>query len=85
MSAKPLRMCAGCGEMKTKDALFRIVKDKEGRVFIDRTYKAAGRGAYICHQLECLKKAIKNKRLNRSFKCAVPDEIYKTIEDEINV
>ena len=84
MKEKPKRMCAGCGEMKTKDFLFRIVKNNEGSVFFDPTYKAAGRGAYICRDLSCLQKAVKNKRLNRSFKCAIPDEIFKMLESEIN-
>ena len=58
----PLRMCAGCGEMKPKKELVRVVKPPEGEISIDLTGKKAGRGAYVCPSPECLKKARKNRR-----------------------
>lgn len=65
--------------MKDKQNLIRIVKDENG-VFIDRTGKANGRGAYICDDVECLKKAVKAKRFEKSLKCMIPKEIYETLE-----
>ena len=79
----PDRKCVGCGEMKPKASLIRIVRSKEGDVFIDPTNKANGRGAYICRNAECLKKAQKSKRIERSFECAIPDEIFEAMEREL--
>lgn len=79
----PLRKCTGCNEMKVKKQLIRIVKDKEGGFSLDTTGKKAGRGAYICHDPECLEKAIKNKGLERSFKCKVSNEIYEQLKSEL--
>ncbi len=79
----PLRMCTGCGEMKDKRELVRIVKNKEGNIFVDLTGKQAGRGAYICRSAECLKKAIKSKRIERTFSSAIQKEIYDRLEEEI--
>lgn len=79
----PLRMCAGCGEMKPKKELVRVVKPPEGEVSIDLTGKKAGRGAYVCPSPECLKKARKNRRIERSFQCRIPDEIYDAMEAEL--
>ena len=67
MKEIPKRTCIGCNEIKLKKELIRIVKNKEGQIFIDRTGKANGRGAYICDNIECLEKAIKTKRLERTF------------------
>ena len=64
----PLRKCAGCQEMKPKKELIRVIKTEEDKVEIDLTGKKNGRGAYICHSDECLKKAIKSKGLERVFK-----------------
>ena len=61
----------------------RIVKNKEGEIFIDLTGKANGRGAYICKDSECLKKAIKSKALNRAFKMEVPNEVYDKLLAEL--
>lgn len=73
----PMRMCVGCGEMKPKKELIRIVTDSEGNVSVDPTGKKAGRGAYICKSSECLKKAGKSKKLR------VTDEIIHHLEAEI--
>ena len=78
-----LRKCMGCGEMKPKKTLVRIVKNKEDEIFVDLTGKAGGRGAYICRDAECLKKARKSKRLERSYSCRIPDEVYDRLEEEL--
>lgn len=72
----PLRKCTGCGEMKNKKEMLRVIKTPEDEIVLDRTGKKNGRGAYICNSKECLKKAIKSKGLERSLKVAVPEEIY---------
>ena len=72
----PLRKCTGCNEMKDKRELIRVVKTKEEIFSIDKTGKQNGRGAYICSNIECLEKAIKNKGLEKSFKCSIPKEVY---------
>ena len=79
----PLRMCTGCGEMKPNKELVRVVKPPEGEVSLDLTGKKAGRGAYVCPSPECLKKARKNRRIERSFQCKIPDEIYDAMEAEL--
>ena len=79
----PLRMCVGCGEMKNKTEMMRIVKNKEGDIFADPSSRAAGRGAYICKDAACVAKAAKAHRLDRAFACKVSDEVYKAIEKEI--
>lgn len=79
----PLRKCVGCGESKPKKELVRIVKNKEGKVSIDLTGKANGRGAYICRNADCFKKARKNKRISGSLKIEIPDEMYKELLSQI--
>ena len=79
----PTRMCIGCGEMKPKKELIRIVKNKEGEISLDFTGKKPGRGAYICNSEECLVKAIKNKKIERSFSQKIDDEIYEKLKEEI--
>lgn len=76
----PERKCMGCMNSFPKGELVRIVKNKEGEIFLDTTGKSAGRGAYICRKSDCLKKAIKAKRLEKSFECAIPEEIVKALE-----
>ena len=78
----PLRMCVACHEMKPKKEMLRIVKPKEGDVFIDYSGKAAGRGAYICDSPECVKKLKKGRLLNKTFSMQIPDEVYARIEEE---
>ncbi|MDR2525457.1 MAG: YlxR family protein [Oscillospiraceae bacterium] len=81
--ATPLRKCLGCNEMKPKRTLVRAVKSPEGALSLDLTGKAPGRGAYLCRDTECLRKARKRKGLERAFKCAVPPEIYDRMEAEM--
>ena len=78
----PLRKCTGCNEMKPKKELIRVLKTPEGDIVLDTTGKKNGRGAYLCNSLECLKKAQKNKGLERSFKMSLSDEIYANLEKE---
>ncbi len=79
----PLRKCIGCNEMKEKSALIRIVRNKEGVMNVDTNGKLPGRGAYICNRVECFDMAVKAKRLERSFKTKIPDEIYETLREKI--
>ena len=79
----PLRKCIGCGEMKTKAELIRLVKTPDGKVELDDGYRKNGRGAYICPSRECFQKAVKNKGIERSLKMAIPKEVYETLEKEI--
>ena len=80
----PLRQCIGCGEMKPKKEMRRVLKTEEG-IILDTTGRKNGRGAYICPSAECLKKAKKTKGLDRSFKMAVPEEIYDSLTKEIEI
>lgn len=73
---RPLRKCAGCGSMKEKAELVRVVKDETGLVRIDETGRANGRGVYLCRDRECLKKAEKSRALERSLKCSIPPDLY---------
>ncbi len=75
----PLRQCIGCGEMKSKSELIRVIRTKEGEMFIDSTGKKNGRGAYICNSVACLEKAVKSHGLERSFKTAIPAEVYESL------
>ena len=79
----PLRKCSGCGEMKPKGELVRVVRSPEGDLSIDLNGRKAGRGAYICRHIECLRTARKAKRLERAFTCAIPPEIYERLEEEL--
>ena len=76
----PMRMCLGCNEMKPKRELIRVVHQKDGTILLDATGKAAGRGAYICPKLECLRAARKARRLEKSFSCKISAEIYDALE-----
>jgi len=69
--------------MKSKKEMIRILKTPEGTFTLDATGRKNGRGAYICPSMECLKKAVKCKGLERSFKMAVPKEVYETLEKEM--
>ena len=80
----PMRRCLGCFESKPKKELIRVVKTAEGEISIDKTGKKNGRGAYICHNKECLEKAIKSKGLERSFKQAIPKDVYDKLEKEFD-
>lgn len=85
MSTKkfPQRQCIGCGEMKNKKEMIRILKTPEGEFVLDATGRKNGRGAYLCPSMECLKKAIRTKGLERSFKMAIPKEVYEALEKEM--
>lgn len=79
----PLRQCIGCGEMKSKKEMFRVLKTEDEGIILDVTGKKNGRGAYICGNAECLVKAKKTKGLDRSFKMPVALEIYDSLIKEI--
>lgn len=89
----PMRMCTGCGEMKPKKELVRVVKspektDESGapqppEISLDLTGKKPGRGAYICRNPECLRAARKSRRLERAFSCPIPQEVYDRMEEEM--
>ena len=79
----PMRQCTGCGELKTKKEIIRVIKTPENEIAIDFTGKKNGRGAYLCNSLECLKKARKTKAIERSLKTTIPDEIYDQLEKEL--
>ena len=78
----PLRQCVGCGEMKGKKNMMRVLRTAEGNICLDTTGKKNGRGAYLCISDDCLKKARKNKGLERSFKMSIPNEVYDNLEKE---
>ena len=85
MSTKkiPLRQCIGCGEMKSKKEMIRGLKTAEDEIVLDATGRKNGRGAYLCPSMDCFKKAVKNKGLERSSKTAIPKEVYETLEKEM--
>jgi len=78
----PLRQCVGCGEMKGKKDMLRILRTTENEICLDLTGKKNGRGAYVCRSGECLRKARKSKGLERSFKMSIPSEVYDALERE---
>ena len=78
----PMRQCVGCGEMKGKKEMMRVLKTAEGDIVLDVTGKKNGRGAYLCKSMECMKKAVKSKGLERSFKMNIPNEVYDSLERE---
>ncbi len=79
----PLRKCVGCGEMKEKKEMIRVLKTPEDEIILDTTGRANGRGAYLCNNPECLKKAIKNKGLERSLKSHIPEEVSIRLQKEL--
>ncbi|MBQ2752580.1 MAG: YlxR family protein [Firmicutes bacterium] len=79
----PLRKCTGCQEMKDKKELIRVVRNDEGEFSLDFTGKKPGRGAYVCPCTECLEKAQKSRGFERSFKSAVPQDVYLSLKDEL--
>jgi len=78
----PLRKCIGCGELKDKRELVRIVKTKDNNYFLDKTGKANGRGAYLCDDSKCFNLALKNNGFERSFKTSIPNEFIDIIKKE---
>ncbi|MBQ7500047.1 MAG: YlxR family protein [Clostridia bacterium] len=83
MKKIPERRCLGCNESKPKKELIRVVRSPEGVISLDMTGKAAGRGAYICRSAECFKKARKSGRIAKNLNCAIPDEIYDRLKEEL--
>ena len=79
----PERLCVGCQERHPKKELIRIVRSPEGKFSVDLTGKKSGRGAYICPKAECLEKARKGHRLERSFECAIDAAVYDALADEL--
>ena len=80
----PTRTCTGCRQVKNKKDLIRVVRDKEGKVFVDITGRQNGRGAYICPSEECLEKAVKNKGLEKTLKIsAISEEVYEQLKEEL--
>ncbi|MDO5294336.1 MAG: YlxR family protein [bacterium] len=79
----PMRQCTGCGEMKSKKDLIRVIKTPEDEILIDATGKKNGRGAYICCSLDCFHKAVQRKALERSLKVTIPKDIYEALEKEL--
>ncbi|MDE5788975.1 MAG: YlxR family protein [Clostridia bacterium] len=82
MKKVPLRQCIACREAKEKRELLRVVKNSEGKIFLDFSGKANGRGAYICDNPDCIAKLKKNRLLDRVFTCRVDDGVYTAIEEE---
>ena len=80
----PLRQCVGCGEMKSKKEMIRVLKTAEGDIVLDVTGRKNGRGAYLCPSDDCMKKARKNKGLERSLKVGIPEEVYEKLEKELD-
>ena len=78
----PMRKCVGCGEMKSKKEMMRVLKTAENEIVLDTTGRKNGRGAYLCFCKECLQNAAKNRGLERSLKMAIPKEVYESLERE---
>ena len=81
----PMRKCVGCGEMKPKKELLRILRTETGEFVVDALGKANGRGAYLCRSVECFQKAVKNRGLERSFKQAIPPEVYERMDKVLSL
>ncbi len=80
----PQRMCLGCQTKKDKRELVRIVRTPEGEIIIDPTGKKAGRGAYICNDLECLNKVMKSKRLEKNLETSISPEVYEQLKEQLS-
>ena len=81
----PQRQCMGCRERKAKREMIRVVRGTDGNVSLDFGGKMNGRGAYICPDMECLKKAIRSKALDRSLEVTIPEEVYIRLQKEMEV
>lgn len=82
MKKPPVRMCIACRGAYEKKQMLRIVKDKDGNISIDFTGKKAGRGAYICDNIACIEKCVKNRLLNRAFEQEISPEVYDAIKKQ---
>ncbi|MCI8401247.1 MAG: YlxR family protein [Lachnospiraceae bacterium] len=80
---EPMRKCIGCGEMKGKKELIRVLKTPEDAFLLDATGRKNGRGAYLCKDAACLEKAIRQKGLERSFQAAIPPDVYDSLRKEL--
>ena len=80
----PERQCLGCNEHKPKSELLRVVRTPDGSVCLDFKGKLNGRGAYICHDVDCLKKARRAKRIERNLECEIPSSVYDEMEKELS-
>ncbi len=80
---QPQRMCVGCREMKPKKELLRVVKSPEGEIALDPTGKKPGRGAYVCFDVECLKKARKQKSLSRALDASIDEAVYEELAGKL--
>ena len=85
MKKIPTRRCTGCGEHFPKSELFRVVRSPEGEITLDKVGKESGRGAYICKNPQCFKKSRKSGRIATALECAIPEEIYDMISEELEV
>lgn len=79
----PMRQCIGCGEMKSKKEMLRVLRTEDEEIILDTTGRKNGRGAYICPNPECMKKVRKSRGLDRAFKMTVPEEVYDNLTKEI--
>ncbi len=79
----PMRQCLGCREQKAKKDLIRVVRSPEGAISLDFRGKASGRGAYVCPQPDCLKKAIRAHALERALGCQIPAEVYEQLQKQM--
>ena len=80
----PLRLCVGCSEMKPKKDMIRVVKTPENEIILDTTGRKNGRGAYLCNDVECLKKAVKSSAIDRSLKINVEKSVYEEMERQMS-
>jgi len=80
----PIRTCIGCREQKPKKDLIRVVKNNKNEIFLDKTGKANGRGAYICNDKNCLEKAVKSRALNRAFSTEISEETYEELKKSVD-
>lgn len=81
----PVRRCVGCGEHFPKNSLIRILRSPDGEISLDFTGKKSGRGAYICKNLQCLRRARRSGRIESSLGCPIPDEVYDKLEGELEI
>ena len=80
----PERQCLGCNRHAPKQELLRVVRDPEGRVSLDFKGRSPGRGAYVCRDVECLRRVRKNRRVSNALGCEIPDAVWDAMEEELN-
>ena len=79
----PMRQCMGCNEHKPKSELLRVVRSPEGEISLDFRGKKSGRGAYVCRDVKCLRRARKGKRIEKNLECDIPEEVWDAMEAEL--